>query len=70
LHGKGEQIREEAALLFKQSNILNKWKEKYPPYMHDMVYNNFIAPLLADDITEEEKKKIVRKLDMFCASII
>jgi hypothetical protein len=70
LHGRGEEIRSECSLLFKDSSILTKWKEKFPPYMHDMVYNNYIAPLLVDGISEVEQKKIVRKLDMFCASII
>lgn len=69
LHGKGKEIREDTVKVFKDPKILEMWKKKYPSYMHDMVYNNFLAPLMANDITPEEQKKIVSRLDLFCASI-
>ena len=67
--GNGKEIREDVANLFKDNSILDKWKDKFPSYLHDMVYNNFIAPMLADDITVEEQKKLAHRLDLFCASI-
>jgi len=75
LRGRGLEIKRDVANIFNgavslDSSVIQKWDENYPEYMRDMVYNNFVAPLLASDITEEEKRKIISRLDLFCASIL
>jgi len=77
LHGCGLEIKRDVANIFNgavslplDSSVIQKWDENYPDYMRDMVYNNFVAPLLASGITEEEKRKIISRLDLFCASIL
>ena len=76
LQGRG-LIKRDVANIFNgavslplDSSVIQKWDENYPDYMRDMVYNNFVAPLLASGITEEEKRKIISRLDLFCASIL
>tara|TARA_R110000823_G_scaffold215973_2_gene345554 strand:+ start:816 stop:1106 length:291 start_codon:yes stop_codon:yes gene_type:complete len=83
LQGRGLEIKKDVSNIFcyffingdvsdksYHLPLMKRWEEDYPEYMCDMVYNNFVAPLLANDITEEEQRKIIGRLDLFCASIL
>ena len=68
LHGRGKELRE---ICTTPTQFDRKMDEaKFPEYVKEMVFNNFIAPLTVDGITEEETKKVVSRLDLFCASIL
>jgi hypothetical protein len=69
IQGKGEEIRNLISEIGRNPKALEILKKDFPDYVEPMVYNNFIAPLTASDITTEESKKIVKRLNLFCASI-
>ena len=76
IHGRGEELQQLIRDILDPSKphiTVDALREGWPPYVHDMVFNNFIAPALGGPdvkVSTEEVKAVFNAKDLFLASIL
>jgi hypothetical protein len=73
LNGKGKEMREHVTRIIKDSNEINTFKSQYGESIWDIIFDNFIRPMMDALLHEDNKQKAqqyVSKLDLFCAAFV
>ena len=65
--GKGAEIRTLFNSIFKDSNKIDEFKKIYGVALFDLMWNNFLLPLL-EEKDPIKQKEIVNRLDLFTAA--